>query len=57
MTFQTTSELTLAPGERRVLRLPIISEPDGQQHLETVAVIFTPTVTEDQNGHSRFEVH
>ena len=29
----------------------------GQGNLETVVVIWTPAVTKDQNGHSRFEVH
>ena len=55
--YSGKTELTLAPGERRVLRLPIITQPDGQGNLETVAVIWTPVLTKDQNGHSRFEVH
>jgi hypothetical protein len=55
--YSGKTELTLARGERRVLRLPIITQPDGQGNLETVAVIWTPTLTKDQNGHSRFEVH
>jgi hypothetical protein len=32
------------------------TEEPGQGNLETVAVIWTPAVTKDQNGHSRFEV-
>ena len=55
--YSGKTELTLAPGERRVLRLPIISQPDGQGNLETVAVIWSPGLAKDQNGHSRFEVH
>jgi|SRR5271165_189682 len=55
--YSGATELTLGPGERRVLRLPILTQPDGQANLETVAVIWTPAVTKDQNGHSRFEVH
>ena len=51
------TELTLGAGERRVLRLPILTQPDGQGNLETVAVIWTPGLTKDQNGDSRFEVH
>jgi hypothetical protein len=51
------TELTLGPGERRVLRLPILKQPDGQGNLETVVVIWTPGLTKDENGHSRFEVH
>ena len=54
--YSGKTELTLAPGERRVLRLPIMTEADGQQHLETVAVIWSPALAKDQNGHSRFEV-
>src|SRR5271165_4853710 len=54
--YSGATELTLGPGERRVLRLPILAQPDGQGNLETVAVIWTPGVTKDQNGHSRFEV-
>jgi hypothetical protein len=55
--YSGATELTLGSGERRVLRLPILTQPDGQGNLETVAVIWIPAVTKDQNGHSRFEVH
>jgi hypothetical protein len=55
--YSGTTELTLGPGERRVLRLPIIAQADNHEKLETVAVIWTPALTKDQNGHSRFEVH
>ena len=55
--YSDKTELTLAPGERRVLRLPIITQPDNRGNLETVAVIWTPALGKDQNGHSRFEVH
>ena len=55
--YSGKTELTLAPGERRVLRLPIITQPDNRGNLETVAVIWTPALGKDQNGHSRFEVH
>ena len=54
--YSGATELTLGPGERRVLRLPILTQPDGQGNLETVAVIWTPALTKDQNGHSRLEV-
>ena len=54
--YSGATELALGPGERRVLRLPILTQPDGQGNLETVAVIWTPAVTKDQNGHSRFEL-
>jgi hypothetical protein len=54
--YSGATELTLGPGERRVLRLPILTQPDGQGNLETVAVIWTPALTKDQNGHSRFQV-
>ena len=37
--YSGKTELTLAPGERRV------------------AVIWSPGLAKDQNGHSRFEVH
>ena len=57
LAYSGKTELTLGPGERRVLRLPILTQPDGQGNLETVAVIWTPALTKDQNGHSRFEVH
>ena len=40
--YSGATELTLGPNERRVLRLPIITQPDGQGNLETVAVIWTP---------------
>ena len=55
--YSGATELTLRPGEHRVLRLPILTQPDGQGNLETVAVIWTPALAKDQNGHSRFEVH
>ena len=55
--YSGKTELTLGPGERRVLRLPILTKPDIQGNLETVVVIWTPALTKDQNGHSRFEVH
>ena len=55
--YSGATELTLGSGERRVLRLPILTQPDGQGNLETVAVIWAAGVTKDQNGHSRFEVH
>ena len=55
--YSGKTELTLAPGERRILRLLAISQPDGQGNLETVAVIWTPALAKDENGHSRFEVH
>ena len=55
--YSGATELTLGPGERRVLRLPIITQPDAHGNLETIAVIWTPALTKDQNGHSRFEVH
>jgi len=55
--YSGATELTLGSGERRVLRLPILTQPDGQGNLETVVVIWTPVLTKDQNGHSRFEVH
>jgi len=55
--YSGATEITLGPGERRVLRLPIITQPDGQGNLETIAVIWTPALTKDENGHSRFEVH
>jgi hypothetical protein len=51
------TELTLRPGERRVLRLPILPQPDSQGNLETIAVIWTPALAKDQDGHSRFEVN
>jgi hypothetical protein len=54
--YSGATELTLAPGERRVLRLPILTQPGGQGNLETIAVIWTPALAKDQNGHSRFEV-
>jgi len=54
--YSGKTELTLGPAERRVLRLPILKQPDGPGNLETIVVIWTPTVIEDQNGHSRFEV-
>ena len=54
--YSGATELTLESGERRVLHLPIIAQPDGHGNLETVAVIWTPGLTKDQNGHSRFEV-
>jgi hypothetical protein len=53
--YSGKTELTLGPGERRVLRLPILTQPDSQGNLETIAVIWTPALTKDQNGHSRFE--
>ena len=56
LAYSGETELTLAPGERRVLRLPIITQPYGHGNLETVAVIWTPALGKDQNGHSRFEV-
>jgi hypothetical protein len=49
-TYSGATELALRPGERRVLRLPILTQPDGQGNLETVAVIWTPALTKDQNG-------
>jgi hypothetical protein len=55
--YSGKTELTLAPGERRVLRLTIITQPDNRGNLETVAVIWTPALIKDQNGHSRFEAH
>jgi hypothetical protein len=56
--YSGATELTLGPGERRVLRLPILKQPDDPGNLETVVVIWTPAViTKDQKGHSRFEVH
>jgi len=55
--YSGATELTLGPGERRVLRLPLITQPDGQGNLETVAVIWISALAKDQNGHSRFEVH
>jgi hypothetical protein len=55
--YSGATELTLGPGERRVLRLPILTQPDGQGNMETVAVIWTPALAKDENGHSRFEVH
>jgi len=55
--YSGKTELTLGPAERRVLRLPILKQPDGQGNLETVVVIWTPGLTKDENGHSRFEVH
>jgi len=55
--YSGATELTLAPGDRRVLHLPIIAQADNHENLETVAVIWTPALTKDQNGHSRFEVH
>jgi hypothetical protein len=55
--YSGKTELTLEPGERRALRLPIITRPDGQGNLETVAVIWSASIAKDQNGHSRFEVH
>jgi hypothetical protein len=55
--YSGKTELTLGPAERRVLRLPNLKQPDGQGNLETVVVIWTPGLTKDENGHSRFEVH
>ena len=55
--YSGATELALAPGDRRVLHLPIIAQADNHENLETVAVIWTPALTKDQNGHSRFEVH
>ena len=43
--YSGATELTLEPGERRVLRLPIISQPDGQGHLETVGFHPLPRIT------------
>jgi hypothetical protein len=55
--YSGATELTVGPGERRMLRLPIITQPDRPRHLETVVVISTSGLAKDQNGHSRFEVH
>jgi hypothetical protein len=55
--YSGATELMLGPGDRRVLRLPILKQPDGPGNLETIAVIWTPALTKNQNGQSRFEVH
>ena len=54
--YSQAIEIRPAPGERWMLPLPVIRQPDGQGNLVTVAVIWTPAVIKDQNGHSRFEV-
>jgi hypothetical protein len=48
--YSGKTELTVRPRERRVLRLPVITQPDGQGNLETVAVIWIPALSKDQNG-------
>lgn len=48
--YSGATELTLAPGERRVLRLPVMTQSDVQGNLETVTVIWIPALAKDQNG-------
>ena len=55
--YSGKTELTLAPGERRMLRLPIITQPDNRGNLETRCSDLDSSPGKDQNGHSRFEVH
>ena len=50
--YSEAIEIRPAPGERWMLPLPVIRQPDGQGNLVTLAVIWTPALAKDQNGHS-----